>query len=142
MRCECLLYDANVAGADLTGADLRWADLSRVNLLEARDGHDLRHLKLRGAMLSETNLQGALMRGMDLRNANFREADLRGADLRGSDLTHVFFKETRVASTLFEDARLDWDQVTRTDDRLTSTHPWSYFEAWVEWDNDNDWGDA
>ncbi|WP_162005435.1 pentapeptide repeat-containing protein [Dictyobacter vulcani] len=134
---ECNLYDVNVAGADLTGADFRWADLSKTNIVEARNGLDLMHLKLRGAYLCEINLRGALMREMDLRKVDFQQADLRGADLRGANLTKASFDQTMVEGTLFDDALVDWDQVTRSNGLLTSKHKF-YSKDWEKWDNDDD----
>ncbi|WP_161982617.1 pentapeptide repeat-containing protein [Dictyobacter alpinus] len=134
---ECMMYDVNFAGADLTGADFRWTSLSRTNIVEARNGLDLTHLKLRGAYLSETNLRGALMREMDLRKVDFQQADLRGADLRGANLTKAFFDQTMVEDTLFDGALVDWDQVTLSNGLLTSKHK-IYSEDWVKWDNEHD----
>lgn len=84
-------------GLDLRGANLDGERLSGVNLCEA----DLRGAFLRGAKLDHgyfirTNLSGADLRGADLRSSSLRESDLTDADLRDADLLGADLADSKI----------------------------------------------
>ncbi len=75
--------------ADLKSADLRGADLYRCQL-----GHaDLRQADLRDAKLAGAYLHKADLRGADLRGAKFA-LKLKGAELKQTRLEGAIFDET------------------------------------------------
>ena len=73
---------ANLLHADLRGADLSNVDLQYADLYDAY----LRDADLRGADLKYADLREADLRGADLRGADLKYADLRGADLKCASL--------------------------------------------------------
>lgn len=78
--------DAYLFQADLSGADLQGADLTRCQL----GGADLRNADLRGATLAGAYLYKADLRGADLRGANF-SLKLKGAELARTQLNGARF---------------------------------------------------
>ncbi|MBD2391999.1 pentapeptide repeat-containing protein [Aphanizomenon flos-aquae NRERC-008] len=94
------LMDRNLSGVDLTGAWLEKANLNKVNLSNGKL-HEVcfsnemdkiytldRRLatRLKGANLTEANLENVNLRGADLRDANLTEANLENANLKVADL--------------------------------------------------------
>lgn len=85
--------------------NLRGADLSNQNL----QGVNLQAADLTGADLSSTNLRGANLSHSILKQVNFDDTLLAGANLRNADLTDldidVAFEWMEIIGTLLEGAR-------------------------------------
>ena len=96
----CLLYFkdfymANLKRADLRGAHLSEANLERANLREANlAGAHLSEANLKRANLREANLAGAHLSGANLEGANLSGANLERANLRGAHLEGANLKGT------------------------------------------------
>jgi len=80
---------------DLSGADLRGADLTETNLNNA----DLRGANLVGADLSGADLVGSNLSGADLSGADLCFADLTGADLSEANLHRANLREADLTGT-------------------------------------------
>jgi hypothetical protein len=82
---------------NLRGADLTEANLERLNLT----GADLTGAIFRGATLIHSNLSGANLSETDLTGADLRYADLTNADVRWSHIKGADFRNAIVIDTKF-----------------------------------------
>ena len=88
-----LLYRANLVEADLKGAHLSNANLERADLT--------------GANLDFTDLQRTNLANAELQGAHLRHADLRGANLQVADLARVHLEWCDFSDADLEGADLD-----------------------------------
>jgi uncharacterized protein YjbI with pentapeptide repeats len=111
-----ILWEADLAAAELAGAFLEEANLFKA---------DLRKANLRGTNLSRTNLSGANLFEADLSYANLFGADLSYADLSGADLS-----QARVALDQLEQAK-SLEGATMPNGHKYEERPLQKYKEWL-----------
>src|SRR5260221_721814 len=120
-------------GLDVRGADLQYANLHRLPLTRLRGGLTFDEwlkateeqrssavVLMRGAKLSEVqlegaNLSGAQLEGADLSEAQLEGANLSGAQLKGGDLSYAQLREAYLKGAQLERANLSGAQLKGAD---------------------------
>ena len=98
----------NLSGAQLLKAELRAANLMNANLQTANlNSADLSYANLKYAQLHLTNLASANFTKANLTGASLMGADLSGASFSQANLSYSNFRDAKISTTDFSNARLD-----------------------------------
>ena len=90
------LHDAKLEEATFVGAILNDTNLQGAKAMKASfENAKMKKAQLQNAQLNGANFRNADLQGADLRGADLREADLRGADLKGAILHHTKLEQVK-----------------------------------------------
>ena len=104
-------------GLDVRGADLRHVDLSALPLTRLRAGlkyHEWINANAQQRAMAVVRMEGADLHWTHLEGAYFCEAHLEGADLREAHLEGAHFREAHLEGALLRGAHLDGTSLHNT----------------------------